>query len=82
MFSIDATKLTEDYRKTVSDYLEKKQSYEAGIISFQGTEALHKAGVISNEEYLTARNRQKSDTLNDLGTLRFRKTITTHQCFD
>lgn len=63
LIKIDATKIAEDYRKGVSDYLEKKQSYENGLISFQGTEALYKAGVISKDEYLTARSRQNSDTL-------------------
>ena len=63
VITIDATKLSEDYRKTVSDYLEKKQTYQSGLISFQGTEALYKAGVISKEEYSTATSRQNNDTL-------------------
>jgi HlyD family secretion protein len=63
VITMDASKLAEEYRKTVSDFLEKKQTYETGIVSYQGTEALYKAGVISKEEYLTASNRQKSDTL-------------------
>lgn len=63
LVAIDATKLSEEYRKTVTDFLEKKQNYETGVISFQGTEALYKAGVISKEEYSNAYNRQKSDTL-------------------
>ncbi len=63
LVKVDATKIAEDYRKAVSDYLEKKQSYENGLISFQGTEALYKAGVISKDEFLTARSRQNSDAL-------------------
>ncbi len=63
LVKIDATKVAEDYRKAVSEYLEKKQAYETGLISFQGSEALYKAGVISKEEYLTAHSRQNSDTL-------------------
>jgi HlyD family secretion protein len=63
LITIDAGKLAEDYRKTVSDFLEKKQNFETGMVSFQGTEALYKAGVISKEEYVNAANRQKSDTL-------------------
>ncbi len=63
VITMDASKLAEEYRKTVSDFLEKKQTYETGLVSYQGTEALYKAGVISKEEYLTASNRQKSDTL-------------------
>lgn len=61
--TLDASKLSEDYRKTVSDYLAKKQTYDIGRVSFQGTEALYKAGVISEEEYLTQSSRQQSDTL-------------------
>ncbi len=63
VITMDASKLAEEYRKTVSEFLEKKQTYETGLVSYQGTEALYKAGVISKEEYLTASNRQKSDTL-------------------
>jgi HlyD family secretion protein len=66
LVTLDATKLSEDYRKTVSDFLEKKQSYETGLISYQGTEALYKAGVISKEEYSTASTSQQSNTLNYL----------------
>jgi HlyD family secretion protein len=60
---LDAVKLSEDYRKTVSDYLEKKQAYENGQTAYKGNQALFKAGVISKEEYLNAESRQRSDTL-------------------
>jgi HlyD family secretion protein len=63
LITLDATKLSEEYRKTVSDYLEKKQNYQTGLMSFRGTEALYKAGVISAEEYSTALSRQNNDTL-------------------
>ncbi len=63
LITIAATKLAEDYRKTVSDFLEKKQTYETGLTSFEGTEALFKAGVVSAEEYSNAGSRQRSDTL-------------------
>lgn len=61
---LDAVKLSEDYRKTVSDYLEKKQTNEISISTYKGNEALFKAGVISKEEYLSAASRQRSDSLN------------------
>lgn len=60
---LDAVKLSEDYRKTVSDFLEKKQTYEISLSTYKGNEALFKAGVISKEEYLSAESRQRSDTL-------------------
>lgn len=66
LITLDATKLSEDYRKTVSDFLEKKQGYETGLVSYQGTAALYKAGVISKEEYSTATTSQQSTTLNYL----------------
>lgn len=64
--TLDATKLSENYRKTVTDFLEKKQSYQNSLISYQGTQALYKAGVISREEYNTASNGHETDTLNFL----------------
>ena len=63
LITLDSAKLSEDYRKTVSEFLEKKQAYEISLASFQGTEALYKAGVISKEEYSTAASHQRSDTL-------------------
>ncbi len=66
LISLDATKLSEDYRKAVTDFLQKKRSYEASQTSFQGTQALYKAGVISKEEYSTAARTQETDTLNYL----------------
>lgn len=60
---LDAVKLSEDYRKTVSDYLEKKQNYEISVSTYKGNQALFKAGVISKEEYLSASSKQRSDTL-------------------
>lgn len=63
LLTIDAINLANDYRKAVSDFLEKKQAYETGLMSFEGTQALYHAGVISKEEYLTQENSQKSDTL-------------------
>lgn len=66
LITMDASKLSDDYRKTVSDFLQKKQSYETGLVSYEGTEALYKAGVISAEEYTSASSRQQSDTLSYL----------------
>lgn len=63
LISLDASRLSENYRKTVSEFLQKKQTYENGLVSFQGTEALYKAGVISKEEYSTAASTERSNAL-------------------
>lgn len=64
LITLDATKLSEDFRKAVTDFLQKKQSYETGLTSFEGTQALYKAGVVSKEEYTNAFNTQENNTLN------------------
>lgn len=66
LISLDATKLSEDYRKAATDFLQKKRTYENTLLSFQGTQALYKAGVISKEEYLSSSRSQETDTLNYL----------------
>ncbi|MBS0351110.1 MAG: efflux RND transporter periplasmic adaptor subunit [Proteobacteria bacterium] len=64
LISIEATKLAEDYRRTVTDFLQKKQAYESGLASYQGTAALYKVGAVSKEEYENAANTQKNNLLN------------------
>jgi len=61
---INSTKLANDYRQAVSKYLQAKNSFETTKRSFQGTEALHKAGVISTDEYVTNKSQLETNTLN------------------
>lgn len=61
---LSSVTLTGNYRKTISDYLQKKSTYENGLEDFQGTEALYRAGVISREEYMTARSQYQTNRLN------------------
>lgn len=51
LFVIDSKSLADDYHKDVSDFIQKKQAYETGATSFQGTQVLFKAGVIAKEDY-------------------------------
>lgn len=49
--TIDSHTLAQDFRKAISDYLQKKQTYTTGQGSFEGEQALYNAGVVSKEEY-------------------------------
>lgn len=48
---INSHPLSQEYRKTVSDFLQKKQAYVTGKLSFAGTQALFNAGVIPRSQY-------------------------------
>ena len=61
--SISSTQLADKYRKAVTDYLQKKDTYANGIESYQGSEALYRAGVVSKEAYLTAKNQYENNVL-------------------
>ncbi len=62
--AIDSAKLADDYRQAVTKYLQAKDTYENSIQSYIGTEALHKAGVISTDEYLTDKSQHETNVLN------------------
>lgn len=66
LFVIDSHQLAESYRKAVSDFLQKKQSYTTKKLSYSGTKALHGAGVISKNEYLNEKMQYDNDALNYL----------------
>ena len=61
---IDSAKLTQNFRKSITDYLQKKGAFANSAEKFQGTEALYRAGVISREEYLTGKNQYQTAQLN------------------
>jgi HlyD family secretion protein len=60
---INSTKLMDDIRTAVSDYLTKKASYLNEKESFQGTSALYKAGVIDQENYDNQHNQYQNSML-------------------
>lgn len=43
--------LTDKYRSVINDYFQKKNSYENGQEDLQGAIALHKAGLLSREDF-------------------------------
>ena len=60
---IDSKILADQYRKAVSDYLQKKQSYETNQFTFQGTQALYKAGVIAKTQYISGKTQYDNAVL-------------------
>ena len=61
---INSTKLADDYRQAVTKFLQAKEAYNNSAQSLQGTEALHKAGVISDDQYSTSRSQSDTNALN------------------
>lgn len=61
---INSVKLASDYRQAVSKFLQAKESFETTKRSFQGTAVLHKAGIISTDEYMTSKSQLETNTLN------------------
>ncbi|OGT27005.1 MAG: hypothetical protein A3I77_00865 [Gammaproteobacteria bacterium RIFCSPLOWO2_02_FULL_42_14] len=61
---IDSKILSENYRKSVSDYLQKKQSYLTQVSSFKGEKKLYDAGVVSRNEYLMQKTTFNDAALN------------------
>lgn len=64
LFQIDSTELAQDYRKSISDYLQKKSAYFNGSEDFRGSKALYNAGVISRQAYVTSRTQYRNNQLN------------------
>lgn len=60
---INSPKLMDNLRDAVTDYLTKKSSFLSQQQSFQGTKALHKAGVIDQEDYQNAYNQYQNSVL-------------------
>lgn len=63
---IQSKPLSEDYRKAVTDFLQKKQSYASGKLSFEGTQALYTAGVVSRDEFTTEKTQYENKSLDYL----------------
>lgn len=55
--------LAENFRKAVSDFLQKKDAYDNAIQSFEGNKALYKAGIISKENFLSERSQYENTVL-------------------
>lgn len=64
LVSIDSTKLADDYRQAVTKYLQAKDTFNTSKQSFQGTVALYKAGVMSANDFATAKSQYETNVLN------------------
>lgn len=63
LFAIDSSGLTQDFRKSIADYLQKKSAYQNSQEEFRGSTALYKAGVISRQEFISSRSKYRNDQL-------------------
>jgi len=63
---IDSKPLADDYRKTVNDFLQKKQAYMSGQLTYAGNKALYDAGVTSKTTYLSQKASFDNAVLNYL----------------
>lgn len=60
---ISSTKLEDDFRQAVSDFISKKSAYENALADYQGSKALRQAGVISQQDYLSSRSSYQTSLL-------------------
>jgi HlyD family secretion protein len=63
LVGIASNRAAEAYQKAISDYLQRKSDYTNNSISFQGEQALYKAGVISRESYFSAKSTYENSVL-------------------
>lgn len=63
---IESKPLADSYRKAVTDFLQKKQAFTSGKMSFEGTQALFTAGVIARNEYTTEKTQFENKSLDFL----------------
>lgn len=63
---LHSRQLADNYRKTVNDFLHKKQTYQTQKELFAGTQALYKAGIVSRNEYQNAKDQFENTALDYL----------------
>lgn len=63
LMTIDSPKLRGALRDAIASYLSKKSSFLSEKETFNGTTALHKAGVIDQQDYQTAYNQYQNSVL-------------------
>lgn len=61
---IDSLTLTQNFQKSVTDYLQKKSALANALEESQASKALYKAGVISREAFLTSQTQYRTSELN------------------
>lgn len=63
LLTIDSMTLTQNFQKSVTDYLQKKSALGDALRQFQASQALAKAGVISQQEFLTSQTQYRTADL-------------------
>lgn len=63
LLTLDATDLSQTYRSSLSDYLQKKADLQTQKMKFTGDEELFKAGVIAKQDFDASRNSYASSLL-------------------
>ncbi|MCH9744321.1 MAG: efflux RND transporter periplasmic adaptor subunit, partial [Gammaproteobacteria bacterium] len=64
--SLSSDTLADDFKKAVNTYLQKKDAYFTGKMSFSGTQMLYKAGVTEKSSYLDEKSTFDGKTLDYL----------------
>ncbi len=54
--SLSSVQLANEFRSSLSQFFQRKNSYQRDLENLQAAKALHKAGAISEEEYQNSRN--------------------------
>lgn len=60
---IGSTQLADKYRKSVGDYLQKKDQYQRNIQSYQNDLMLYRAGVISRDQFTQSKGQFETSVL-------------------
>lgn len=63
LMTISSTKLQQDYRTALTDFLKAKEDYKNTTVNFQGTQELYTAQIISQQEYLSEKEQFDSTEL-------------------
>lgn len=63
LFTLVSHELAENYRKAISDYLQKKQSYQTQKSAYLGEQVLYKAGVVSENDYQNTKSQYENASL-------------------
>lgn len=82
LFLLSSEQLADNYRKAVTDYLQKKDSYNNGVESYQGSLALYKAGIVSQETFNTAKSQYENTVLSFFQSRYQLETVLRHANID
>lgn len=63
LVEINSTQVVSDYQKAVTDFLTKKSAYLNAVLTYEGSKALYKAGVNSEEQYNSDKSSYENSVL-------------------